>query len=281
VADFRPDVVYATSPPPAAHFVTAGLRRELGVPLICELRDNWAGNPYYDADGRTLKRIEQRVLAPAAAVVVVTSAMASLMRALHPELADRLHVLPNGFDPRVLAFRESRRENTPGPLTLVHAGSIYGERTPEPVLAAMRRSPGRFRLVLAGAGSEMYGGAPDVEIRSAMPWEDAIKLQAAADIGVSLHSEDRTAQPGKLYELLALGKPILALVDEGNATHRLLESLGHGDGCVPHNDVDAIHAALTRLADDPPPPVLPERLEPWNRAAITKRLAALLDDVSK
>jgi glycosyltransferase involved in cell wall biosynthesis len=282
IAAHRPDVVLATSPPVASHLLTAGLARDLEVPLVCELRDNWAGNPYYDAGGTLLSRIEGWALAPAAAVVVVTPAMADVVRRLHPPLGDRVHVLPNGFDPRVLERRRTRAPAS-GPLTLVHAGAVYGERSPARLLEAMRLPglDGRFRLELVGGGSLDVPEGPDVVPRGSVPWEEALDVQAAADIGVVLYSDDPTAQPGKLYELLALGKPILALVDPGNATDTLLRSLGQGAGCARHDDVAAIAAALERLATDPPAPVAAEALQPWNRAAVTERLAALLEELAR
>jgi glycosyltransferase involved in cell wall biosynthesis len=97
------------------------------------------------------------------------------------------------------------------------------------------------------------------------------------DIGVVLYSSDRTALGTKVFELLALGRPVLALVDDGNDLHRLLESLGQGAGCARHDDPAAIAAAIERLAADPPPAAPPEALAAWNRSAIAARVAALLD----
>lgn len=279
IAEHRPDVVWATSPPVAAHLAVAGLAGEIDVPLVFEQRDGWAGNPYYDAGGSLLTRIEARALRAADAIVVVTPAMADIAARLHPRLRDRVRVLENGFDPVVL---EQRGAPAAGgdTLTLVHAGSIYGERSPDRLLEAIRRTPGRFRLVLAGAGAEAVPAAPDVDVRAAVPWSDAIRLQAGADVGVVLHSDDPTAQPGKLYELLALGKPVLALVEPGNATDRLLRDVGQGAGCVRFDDVDAIAAGLQRLADAPPAPVPEAALARWDRSRITERLVALLEELT-
>jgi glycosyltransferase involved in cell wall biosynthesis len=275
----RPDVVLATSPPVASHLLLGRMAGELPVPVVFEMRDNWAGNPYYDAGGSLLQRVEGRALRSAAAVVVVTPAMADVVARLHPDLASRTQVLENGFDPRVLEHRAARGATTE-PIELVHAGSIYGERSPQRLIEAMRMARVDCRLVLAGAGSQDFQAAPDVERLGAMAWEDAVRLQAGKDIGVVLYSDDATAQPGKIYELLALGKPILALVAPGNATDQLLRGLGQSAGCVPHDDTAAIAAAIERLASDPPPPVEPEQLERWNRARITERLAALLDELA-
>jgi glycosyltransferase involved in cell wall biosynthesis len=284
IAEHRPDVIWATSPPIAAHLVMAGLASEVTVPLVCELRDNWAGNPYYDAGGTLLTRVEGRALAPAAAVVVVTPPMVDVVGRLHPELADRVHMLPNGFDPVVLTERRDRRVVPAGqPATLVHAGPLQGYpgRTPEPLLAALRRPElrGRARLELIGPGTAPAAGGADVSVRPTLPWRKAVRAQAAADIGVVLYSSDRTALGTKVYELLALGKPILALVDDGNALHKLLRSLGQETGCVRHDDPEAIAAGIRRLLDDPPPPAPPEALAPWNRAEVARRLVTLLEEL--
>ena len=275
----RPDVVWATSPPIAAHLVMGALAAELTVPLVAELRDHWAGNPYYDAGGTALTRIERRALTPASAIVVVTPGMVDELRRLHPPLADRVHLLPNGFDPVVFEDRRPRRDTRTGPVTLVHAGPVHGYpgRTIGPLLGGLRRAGDRFTLELVGAGADV--DAPGVRVRPPLPWPEAVRAQAAADIGVVLYSSDRTALGTKVFELLALERPVLALVDEGNDLHRLLESLGQGAGCARHDDPAAIAAAIERLAADPPPPAPPGALAAWDRSAIAARVAALLDDL--
>lgn len=283
IAEHAPDVIWATGPPPAAYFVLAGLRGELRAPVVCEFRDNWAGNPYYDRGGSLLRRVEAWGLSPATAVVVVTPPMADVVSALHPEVSDRVHVLPNGFDPRVLEARRPRRQHASRRLTAIHAGPLHGYpgRTIEPVLAALRHPSlaGRYELELVGPGTQPEAQSL-VHVRPSVAWEQAIEAQAQADVGIVLHSSDRTALGTKVFELLALGKPVLALVEPGNALDGLLRSLGQGAGCVRHDDVDGIVAALQRLADDPPPPVPAADLLPWSRRDIAGRVAALLDELA-
>jgi hypothetical protein len=47
----RPDVVWATCPPPSALFAALGALGDRPLPLVAEMRDLWAGNPYFDAGG--------------------------------------------------------------------------------------------------------------------------------------------------------------------------------------------------------------------------------------
>jgi glycosyltransferase involved in cell wall biosynthesis len=89
------------------------------------------------------------------------------------------------------------------------------------------------------------------------------------------------ALPSKLYEALALGLPVLALTPPGSDTERLLRSLGQDTGIAPADDEEAIAAAVAGLLDQPPPPVPQERLAEYNREAVARRVAALLDSLAQ
>src|SRR5438128_2154530 len=100
----RPDVVVATTPPPSAMLAAASA--VTGTPLIVELRDLWAGNPYFDRGSPLLLRLERRALAHASGVVTVTVGCRETLLRLHPEIADRLRLLTNGFESSLLDRRE-------------------------------------------------------------------------------------------------------------------------------------------------------------------------------
>jgi glycosyltransferase involved in cell wall biosynthesis len=264
LAGHRPDVVVATGPPPAAYWVVAALAP--AVPVVAELRDLWAGNPYYDAGGRVLTAVEGRALHRAAAVVCMTPQARDRLAALHPELAGRLQVLPNGFDPGLLDLRATPVE----PGTLLHAGALYGGRTLDALEAALRLEP-RVRLELIGPGTPA----------GTLPWEAAVRRVAAAQVALVVFTPgDDTAVPGKLYEALALGRPVLALAGPDSAMRPVLRELGQDAGLAAADDPVAIAASLGRLLDDPPPPVAPAALAPYDRARVAARYAELLDGLA-
>jgi glycosyltransferase involved in cell wall biosynthesis len=287
----RPDVVWATCPPPAALFAALAALDGGGVPFVAEMRDLWAGNPYFDAGGTLLTRIEKRAFARASAVVTVTVSCAQRMRGLHPEIASRLEVLPNGYDPALLELRDRPRE--PGErATLVHAGTLYGDRSAVTLLHALARTElaSRTRLVLVGVldplteGELRRGqGALEVVVVPPVSWRAAVDRVQAADIAVVINSPGTggdMAAPSKLYEALALGTPVLALTNPRSESEQLLERLGHAAGCAPPGDEDAIARTVARMLDAPPPPVDPAALAPFSRAAVAERVAALLDRLS-
>lgn len=291
VASFDPDVIVATSPPPAALFAAAAVARGSGVPLVADMRDPWAGSLFYDAGGTLLTDIERRAFATAAAIVAVTDPMLADMRARHPEAAGRMHVLPNGFDPDILALRSHPPADWDGRrVTLIHPGTLYGERSVDVLVAALSR-PGlreRVRLELLGnmnASSEaaLRAAPPELEIEVSppAPWRTSIERMAAADAVVVLFPPqlgDRVAWPVKMFEALALGKPILSLTG-GGAGETLLRELGVDAGCARWDDVHSVAAAVERLLSAPPAPVPVERLARWDRSRVAEDYGSLLDDL--
>jgi glycosyltransferase involved in cell wall biosynthesis len=292
IARVQPHVVWATGPPPAAMFAAIPEARRAGVPGVAEFRDLWAGNPYFDAGGSLLRRIEAPTLDAAAAVVTVTPGCVDALRGLHPELAERLHLLPNGFDPKLLERRSPPPRRAPGErAVLVHAGTLYADRTAVALLRALTEPDlrDRVRLELIGPIDEqtaaaLRGFAAGLDVATIPPlaWEEAIARTAAADVAVAINSPGTggdMALPGKLFEALAVGRPILALTPPGSDTERVLTQLGAGAGCVAGDDPSAIAAALRGLLDDPPAAVPIDRLTPWSRSQVADQTAALLDEL--
>lgn len=288
----RPHVVWATSEHPPGILAAAGAVGPSDPPLVAEFQDLWAGNPYYDAGGPLLPAIQGRALARAAAVVCMTTQARERLASLHPALGERLRVLPNGFDPSLPALRREPRGRGAGPARLIHAGALYGERTVRPLVEALGRPEvaGRAALELVGtmtAESErtVRESPPGVEVTASppVPWSEAVRRTTGADVVVVVIPPglgDETAVSSKLYEALALGKPILALTGPRSATASLLSTLGQDAGCAPHDDPAAIADAVRRLIDCPPAPVPLERLGAWDRSRVAEQLVELLDAVT-
>lgn len=283
----RPDVVVATAPPPSALLATAATAGE--IPLVAELRDLWAGNPYFDRGSSILPGLQRRALSRSAAVVTVTEGCRDGLLAVDPEVKQRLHVLPNGFDPALFARRTPSTAGE-GPRTLIHAGALYGDRTAESLLAALAAPElrGRVRLQLLGVidpRTRRLLTRTDIEVSNepTVSAEEAIERMLAADIAVVINAPGTggdMALPSKLFEALALGRPVLALTGAASDTARLLERLGQHAGVAPPDDPSAIAAAVERLLTEPPAPVDPEALQDFNRDRIAARYAALLDELA-
>ena len=279
----RYDAVLATGPPFAALMGARIASRAGAPPFVVELRDLWAGNPSFDRGGRVLSALESWVLRGSEAVVAMTAEATEDLRGRHPELSDRVHEISNGFEPELL----ERRSTTPAlgrPIEILHSGTLTIDRPLSPLLRALS---GDFRLVLHGYVApeirrEIEQSSRPVEIVAPSAWEDAVSRIAEADVTLVTQARgagDATAVATKVYEYLALGKPVLCL-SHGGATEALLRRLGADQLCARLDDEASIRAVLECVrSGELPPAVPPRRLEPYARPGLAKRLAELLDSL--
>jgi glycosyltransferase involved in cell wall biosynthesis len=271
------DAVLATGPPFAA--LVAAARAAGDVPFLVELRDLWATNPSYDRGGPILPRLESRVVSQAEAVVAVTPEAEADLKARHR--GTRIEEIPNGFEPALIAMRKPPTAGT----TILHSGTLTKDRPLAPLLRVLRPP---LRLVLHGyvvpeIEKEIADSGVDVEVVPPSGWEDAVRRIADADVALVTQARsagDGTAVAAKVYEYLALGKPVLCL-SHGGATEALLRRLDADQLAARLDDEASIEAALERIrSGELPPPVPPEKLTPYERPRLAKRLAELLDGLA-
>jgi glycosyltransferase involved in cell wall biosynthesis len=290
LASARYDAVLATGPPVAALLAARASRRRADPPLVVELRDLWAGNPLFDRRGGLLGALERWVFGAAAAIVTVTPEAAADVRRRHPDRGDRVADIPNGFEDDLLDLREQRPPSSP--ITILHSGTLTADRPLSPLLRVLARAPYReaFRLVVHGyvvpavaAQIAAADGRVAVEVVGPSGWEDAVARIAASDVALvsqAATAGDATAVAGKVYEYLALGRPVLCL-SAGGATDAVLRRVGADAYCASLEDDASIATALDRLLAAPaPPPVAPDLLKPYRRTTIARRMAELLDAIA-
>jgi glycosyltransferase involved in cell wall biosynthesis len=254
--EFRPDVVVATGPPFTTFLVAANLARRLRLPLVLDYRDPWTATylpstPPWPA--RILNpRLERKVLGQAAAVVTAHRAVFRFLRERFAEPVERCRrmFVPNGFDPDDFGADPVVDE---GKFTLIYTGTFFAFRDPRHLLAALgellessRIDPARFRFRIAGVaghGIRLRGVSPAldrvVRVEGYLLGANAnLVLEGGAE-GGNLHT------PGKFYEALYAGRPLLLLCPEGTTT-RLARRAG---GCFicPSDDKEAIQGQLLRL----------------------------------
>lgn len=297
----RIGVVVTSSPPRTAALVGAAVSRLTGVPLVTDLRDPWYWPELRDPADRTAlgdriaRRLETALLRRSRRVVVTTPRYAEALRRAHPRLpADRVAIIWNGFDPE--AYGEPPPPVPGAPLRIAYFGSLYLRRTPRELFRALAEllaegtvAPGEVEVDLVGevahAGGESvaamveaYGLARCVRLRPPVPHREALRQMQAADVLLLLAPAQPYCIPAKAFEYLGAGRRILCVADEG-ATRDLIRRT-EGGLIVAPGDVAGMRAALVDLlrAHPAPPRARPAAAE-FDRAALMRRYAELLEDV--
>lgn len=259
------DVVVTTSPPASAHVAGYAVARLTGRPWVADFQDPWSLPAFQAWMGRVRPwvdtRLERAVLRRADRIVATTPWLADHLAGRGGE--DRVRLLPNGFDP---AEHSPAQPLAAKSFTLVHVGSFYGPRSPEPLLsavaAALAAEPGiRPALCLRLLGSEdaensqrlgaairRLGLGDVVERRGQVPRREALRAMGDAAVLVLVTDRGdagRGLVPLKLYEYLGAGRPVLALTPPNGEAGRLVWAAG--GIAVDPSDTAVAAAAILRL----------------------------------
>jgi hypothetical protein len=259
-------VVLSTSPPLTTHLAALVLKKNLGWRWIADFRDPLVGNPFRLGSlvRGSDRLLERAIFRNADAMIANTDAVLDSWIARYPQWRAKCHVVWNGFDPEealaaeIIPLRPYK--------VLAHVGVIYGERHPAPLLSAARRliergslDPLTIRICLVGpCDRSAFPVSDDFEVLArlgclecqgmAVPREEARSIAASADYLLLLDVLQGRAGlqvPGKLFDYLCVGRPILACTTHGSPVERILSSSG-----VPH----------TVLYPDAPSPENADRL---------------------
>lgn len=234
--EFRPDVVLTHAYPFSMHLVGSMLARHVTKPAwIADYGDPWSGGGVEELKRPAWRRqfdqrAERRVLSKAGAITLTTEATRSLYASIFPEMAPRMMVIPMGYDPE--EFRHvtvsTRPEADKERIWLVHTGRLYREaRDPEPFLSALdeviRQDPvraDRLRIFLVGEIDEVtrkrIKTSPASSIVREVPWvpyAESLRWMLAADELLLFGNKGELQIPGKLYNYIGSGTPILMLCE--------------------------------------------------------------------
>ncbi|MDQ7779737.1 MAG: glycosyltransferase [Planctomycetota bacterium] len=239
----RIDVVYTTSPPETAQLIGLYLKRRLRLPWVVDYRNEWFTNPYAPVRGGGLRaaahaRLERQVARTADGVITLSPAHTRMMVEEDPANASKYATIENGFDAdefadaAAAALDPRPTARSDGPRTLpdsdvlkvVYVGVFHSTMDGSTFFEVCDRlltrgaiDRKRFRFCMAGypwrVGKYRRGRESWFEYLGYLERHDALRLMHTADLLLLLirHDAPRTL-PGKLYEYIATGKPILALV---------------------------------------------------------------------
>lgn len=303
------DALLTTSPPDSVHLAGGELAARHGVPWIADFRDPWIGLHFRrppTAWHRARQRgMERRVLEGADLVLAASRTHVDRIR----ESGDRvkaLEWLPNGFEPvrnDPVVARVGAPDATGGVAArfrLVFTGTLSLMPDALTLLEAVRRLlervpviRERLDVVLAGPydtayerRSEALGLAGVVRFPGGLAHAGARELQRSADALLLWKPPGEgyaTMVPGKLYEYLDSGRPIVALLPPADEAAELVRRaagtvLPPGDPSALARELETRYMAwhrTGRAAD-----ARPNWLDVHERPALAARLAALLDGLT-
>jgi hypothetical protein len=260
-ARLPPQVIYSSGPRWTSHLVAAATSVLLKRPLVADFRDPWCGSAWHDrpaAHERFNLMLERWVVRRASRVTCAWDGIRRRLAAVHPEAEGKIVTILNGFDERQLQSAQPRRLHD-DKCVFMHAGLFYGPRSPislfEALSALAVRRPqlcDELHVLLAGATTfngqsieqlaQRHGVRQMLTVMPRVSHGDAIAMLKGANVAMLFGqsgSDELASVPGKTYEFVGAGKPVLAV----GAGTEALEVLERG-GCRIWRASDAPGIAL-------------------------------------
>jgi hypothetical protein len=233
IREEKPVLLFCTSPPHSAQWITRSLHRKTGIPWIADFRDPWTDAywlrdlPKYPWAYRRNLAMERAVLAEANALITVSEGYQELLH----KTGRRPQLIRNGFD----AADFTRRKSPNPTFRIVYTGSLSQIQMPTNFLDALAGlSHEEQRMVqfdLYGAidpqffrEAEERGIADLIKAHGYIPHDQVVNEMIQADLLLLLTPRTPSVgmTPLKLYEYLASGAFILGIGDTTSDPARIL-----------------------------------------------------------
>jgi glycosyltransferase involved in cell wall biosynthesis len=262
-SDEADDVVFISGPPFSQFLLAPLARLKWGTAVVLDYRDEWTTTRNaYEMGGapRASAWLERAVLRSAHAVTTATDEFRSELLARFDFLdPSRVYSIPNGYDPD--DFPDPLPEPPADRFVLTYVGTVFRLTSARGLIEGIRRLHARDpelarlldvrfigRIVETETdyfdGTEALGVSRLGYVEHARAVVELAASHAALCILDDVVGVDRI-YPAKIFEIMYIGRPCLALVPEG-ALARLVRHHCLGEVVNPR-DPDAIAAVLERM----------------------------------
>ncbi|MEO9511637.1 MAG: glycosyltransferase family 4 protein [Flavobacteriaceae bacterium] len=234
--------IITTGPPHSMHLIGLGLKKLYQIQWVADFRDPWTSIGYHsklklsEASQRKHKALEKNVLNTADKIVVTSN---TTKKEFEQITKKPIKVITNGFD----AINQETELDTG--FTIAHIGSLLTRRNPThfwKVIKELIDENEDFRkqlkIQLIGVvGEEVLetikqnGLQPYVDQLGYLTHEEVLKAQQKSQILLLLEIDSEETKgiiPGKLFEYLNAGRPILAIGPSGWEAGGIVEKTNAG-----------------------------------------------------
>jgi glycosyltransferase involved in cell wall biosynthesis len=256
------DVVFVSGPPFSQFLLTWLCRLRPRTAVVLDYRDEWTTQSSYEMGGsaRARELLERSILHHAHAITTATDAFRDELLRRFPFLEPgRVHTIPNGYDPD--DFPSALPIPPRDRFVLTYVGTVFRLTSARGLLAGVRllheREPELGRLLdvqfigrIVETEAEAFEGTEALRVvrRGYLEHRAAIAELARSHAVLCILDDVPGAEriyPAKIFELMYLGRPCLALTPEG-ALSTLVRRHRLGEVVAPR-DPEAIFQVLRRM----------------------------------
>ena len=231
-----------TSPPHSSQLIGLRIKNNFGVNWTADFRDPWTDIYYYRKFYPTLltrvyeRALERKVFASCDQLISVSPAWSRLYAAKGAQPESKIHTITNGFDQEDFS---SHYEVRPTQFTITYAGTLAAQYPVEDFIKALNLLDFSINLKVIGSWDglskkrlEKCKAHVQLEFIDYVPKKELNSIMMASHLSLFILPEVDSAKghvPGKLFDYLGAGNPILGLGPIHGDAANIIRSMNAGD----------------------------------------------------
>ncbi|WP_339700597.1 glycosyltransferase [Algoriphagus aquimarinus] len=238
------------------------LKKDFELNWIADYRDDWSTNELQmEKSGGVVRKwiaqvesdYEKQWVGTADAVISVSQVYTDRIARF---LDKKGYTIENGFEEELLTLKSQPLFQE---FTVIYSGVLYPSQDLSTILGALKQAKNGdvpFRLLFLGAGYDVKERRrieemvpmelkPYVEVTDRLPREDAlVELQKSHAFLAMAYGSMKGIPSSKLYEYMALGKPVVLCPSDGDIMAKMLAEAGLG---FPANSAEECFAQIQQI----------------------------------
>ncbi|MBA1420214.1 MAG: hypothetical protein FAF03_04955 [Epsilonproteobacteria bacterium] len=250
------DIMLSSYAPTSPHTVALQTKKRFPhLRWIVDMRDEMSQNPFIN---RRMKKkyiqLESEIFNYADALTTVSKPILDEFKMLSNEKELLFREIRNGYD---FEIKDSNYRNEV--FTIAYVGNFYGDRNPNIFLQALnslvdKRKRKIVKVKFVGVKTHFYLPSSLVNAVDVIPSVEhgkAIEIMRQSDALLLIHPTNgrKGVFTGKLFEYLAVMKPIIALIDEDDVAAQLIKEVNAGV-ISDNEDIEKIESIFKEVYDE-------------------------------
>jgi glycosyltransferase involved in cell wall biosynthesis len=237
------DAIVSVGPPHTTHLVGKKLAAKFKLSHIPAFIDPWTDIAYYKDFKRNPitkkidKHLEKSVLKNSKEIIFVTKTMCEDYEKKYPSIKDKTNVLYWGYSEEDFGLPPSLLPKEGGVEVILHSGNIFDYQNPKLFWMTLKNEIDKGRKLkikfIGTVAPEIKqsiinaGLTETTEYKGFLPYREMLQEMINANYLLVCTSEPRHV-PGKLFEYLRAGKPIIAFGNDNNEVKNILSDANAG-----------------------------------------------------
>jgi glycosyltransferase involved in cell wall biosynthesis len=235
------DVILSNGPPHSTHLLSKKISKKLGVPMVSVFIDPWVDISYYKGHSRNFitkvidSYFEKSVLKHSAKTILVTMQLQNYFLNKYSFLKNKTELIYWGYNEK--DFQIEINKPAAEEEIILHAGNMYDHQNPINFWKNIKNeinSGRKIKLKFVGTiGPAVKNSLEEFELDTHsqflgfLPYKEVIKEVLNANYLLVCIAEPRHI-PGKLFEYMRSGNPIIAFGDDNEEVKKMLEETNSG-----------------------------------------------------